>query len=92
MTTSACTSADVLAAIQVFHARRGRWPVAIDFRVANGLPPAHVVRALFGTIDTARREAGMPPDTFPKRGTAFERAWPWTQARQAELTRGGEEA
>ena len=80
----------IVAAIQAFYRRTGRWPVSSDCRGAHGLPALNTLVLLCGSLQDARQAAGMPADGIPKRGAAWEHTWPGTWS-QHTVTHDGEE-
>lgn len=86
MSAAPWTHATVVAAIQAFHARTGRWPISNDFRRRHGLPSVSLVYRLWGGLEPARQAAGMPAGALPTKGERFAQTWagarPWPQGRQ----------
>lgn len=74
----------IIAALQDFYAREGRWPLTMDLACSQGLlPHATTIFRRFGSLAHARRQAGMPGGGLEGRGGPG-RGGGWTRGKPRE--------
>ena len=53
------TRKEAIKALQNFYKRKERYPLKVDMKAENNLPPIRKLKALFGTVRAAREAAGL---------------------------------
>ena len=67
MKSKVYTKKEAIEALKAFYEREKRYPLKVDMKAENGLPPIIKLRSLFGTLREARAAAGM--EVFGKKKT-----------------------